>query len=367
MSARFLWLLVLTLIAWPAQSHTLSVSHVDVAVDAQGRGAKIELDLALRDLALSLPLDANRDEEITWGELSAMRGQLESLVLANLSMSTPSALCPLQPAGLAVRRYDDGMYATVLLSADCAVDDGLSIRYGLFFEQDPQHRALLTMRRGEKVTTGIARAGASTVELSMDQGQPFFDYLREGIHHILIGYDHLAFLISLLLPAALIRAGRQWQPIPRLRPGLLHVVGVVSAFTVAHSITLALAALDWVTPASRWIEAAIAASVLLAALNNLYPVVTRRLWMVGFAFGLIHGFGFAGALGELGLPDRARLTALLSFNIGVELGQLMVVAIVMPVLFAVRHQRWYARYVMPMLSLLIAGLAVWWLIQRLAG
>lgn len=367
MSLRVLWWLLLLLMAGPAQSHTLSVSHVEVMVNEQGRGAQIELDLALRDLALSLPLDANRDEVITWGELSAVRGQLQSLVLANVSVSTPAAECPLRPAGLAVRRYDDGMYATVQLTSDCVVDDALSIDYRLFFEQDPQHRALLTMRRGDSVSTGIARADASTVSLSMGQGQPFFDYLREGVHHILIGYDHLAFLISLLLPAALIRVGRQWQAIPRLRPGLLHVVGVVTAFTVAHSITLVLAALDLVTPASRWIEAAIAASVLLAALNNLYPVVTRRLWVVGFAFGLIHGFGFAGALGELGLPDRARLSALLSFNIGVELGQLMVVAIVMPVLFAVRHQRWYARYAMPLMSLLIAGLAVWWLIQRLGG
>lgn len=367
MTPRFLLLLVLVLLAWPARSHTLSVSHVDVLVDDQGRGLQIELDLALRDLALSLPLDANRDEVVTWGELSAVRGQVQSMVLANLSASTSSAACALRPTGLGVRRYDDGMYATVLLAADCLVDDTLSIRYNLFFEQDPQHRALVTMRRGDTVTTGIARADATTLQLSLHQGQPFFDYLREGIHHILIGYDHLAFLISLLLPAALIRVGRQWQPLPRLRPGLLHVIGVVTAFTLAHSITLVLAALDWVTPASRWIEAAIAGSVLLAALNNLRPVVTQRLWMVGFGFGLIHGFGFAGALGELGLPDSARLTALLSFNIGVELGQLLVVAIVMPVLFAVRHQRWYARIVMPIVSLLIAGLAVWWLIQRMAG
>lgn len=367
MSLRLSWLLLLALLAGPAQSHTLSVSHVDVVVDEQGSGARIELDLALRDLALSLPLDANRDEVVTWGELSAIRGELQALVLANLTVSTPASPCPLRPAGLGVRRYEDGMYATVQLTADCVVDDELSIDYSMFFDQDPQHRALITMRRGTTVTSRIARADATTVALSPDQGQPFFEYLREGIHHILIGYDHLAFLISLLLPAALLRVGGQWQPVPGLRPALLHVVGVVTAFTVAHSITLVLAALGWITPASRWVEAAIAASVLLAALNNLRPVITRRLWIVGFVFGLIHGFGFAGALGELGLPDSARLTALLSFNIGVELGQLTVVAIVMPLLFAVRHQRWYARYAMPALSLLIAGLAVWWLSQRLAG
>ena len=125
--------------------------------------------------------------------------------------------------------------------------------------------------------------------------------------------------------------------------------------------------MGWVTPASRWIEAAIAASVLLAALNNLRPVFVRRLWVVGFVFGLIHGFGFAGALSELGLPDGARLIALLGFNLGVEIGQLAVVCVLLPVLFAVRRQRWYPKVVMPAASLGIAVLAAWWLWQRLAG
>jgi hypothetical protein len=122
-----------------------------------------------------------------------------------------------------------------------------------------------------------------------------------------------------------------------------------------------------VTPASKWVEAAIAASVVLAALNNVRPLVTRRLWLVGFVFGLIHGFGFAGALGELGLPNRARLSALFGFNVGVELGQIAVVAAALPVLVAVRDKRWYAKAVMPLLSLAIAGLAAFWLWERLAG
>jgi hypothetical protein len=141
----------------------------------------------------------------------------------------------------------------------------------------------------------------------------------------------------------------------------------VTAFTLAHSITLSLAALGWITPASRWIEAAIAASVLLAALNNLLPVVNKRLWVMGFAFGLIHGFGFAGALSELGLPTGARLQALVGFNLGVEIGQLAVVAMVLPLLFVMRTKPWYAKICMPLASLVIACLAVWWLYLRLLG
>jgi hypothetical protein len=139
----------------------------------------------------------------------------------------------------------------------------------------------------------------------------------------------------------------------------------VTAFTIAHSITLSLAALGWITPASRWVEAAIAASVLVAALNNVWPVVVRRVWLVAFSFGLIHGFGFAGALSELGLPDRARLAALVGFNLGVEIGQLLIVCLVLPLLYAVRNKQWYPRFVMPLASIIIAALAAWWMYLRL--
>lgn len=350
----------------PASAHTLSVSHLDVAVDEAGE-TRVELDVALRDLALTLPIDANRDEAITWGELQAQRGALETLVLSNLTLSRLSSDCRLAPAGLATRRYDDGMYAVVQFSARCPRTGTLRIDYRLLFDRDPQHRALVTVRQAGKTSTGIARADATVVEATLEGGNPFVDFVREGIHHILIGYDHLAFLISLLLPAALIRTARRWQPSPGFQHSFLHILGIVTAFTVAHSVTLSLAALGWITPASRWVEAAIAASVLLAALNNLWPVVTRRVWAVGFLFGLIHGFGFAGALAELGLPQQSRLLALFGFNLGVELGQLAVVVVLLPVLFLLRGQRWYARVAMPLLSVAIAVLAGWWLVTRLAG
>ena len=146
-----------------------------------------------------------------------------------------------------------------------------------------------------------------------------------------------------------------------------HVIRLVTAFTLAHSITLSLAVLGWVRPASLWIEAGIAASVLLAAVNNLKPLVIRRLWLVTFGFGLLHGFGFAGALLQVGLPDRSRLSALLGFNVGVELGQLAVVAVLLPVLFVLGRKVWYPRWVMGLLSALVAVLAAYWLFERLRG
>ena len=358
------------LVATPVLAHTLSVSHVDIVVPADGSGPEIELDLAIRDLALSLPLDANHDERVTWDELQAIEEPLFAMVTKGLQVSSGSTPCTLHPQLLATRQYDDGAYATVVLRADCASVAALTVRYGLLFDVDPQHRALVTFHNHGKDGTGIASIDARDIAIGPGQAarsNPFLQFLREGIHHILIGYDHLAFLISLLLPAALVRRERHWQPSPGLRHSLGHVLGIVTAFTVAHSITLSLAALGWITPASRWVEAAIAASVLLAALNNVWPLVTKRVWLVGFSFGLVHGFGFAGALSELGLPTGARLASLVGFNLGVEIGQMAVVALVLPLLLLMRRKRWYAQFAMPLLSLAIAGLAAWWLWVRLRG
>ena len=362
-----LCLLILLTSNMTARAHSLSVSHLDITVPADGSDLQIELDLALRDIALTLPLDANRDEQVTWGELLALREPLAAMVASDLRLSTSAGVCALTPLGLATRRYDDGGYATLQLSARCPSAGGLQVDYRLLFENDPQHRALVTLRRGPSVLTGIAHADATRVDLPLTGGNTFLQFLREGIHHILIGYDHLAFLVSLLLPAALLRTRLRWQASASFRRSLVHVLGIVTAFTLAHSVTLSLAALGWVTPASRWVEASIAASVLLAALNNLWPVISKRLWMVAFGFGLIHGFGFAGALAELGLPTGARLASLVGFNVGVELGQLAVVAALLPVLFALRRKPWYPRWVMSPASAIIAALAAYWLFQRLSA
>jgi hypothetical protein len=363
-----MWLLLL-LSTGPgvASAHNLSVAHVDVRVPAEGGELEIELDLALRDLALSFPLDANHDEWVTWGELDALRPTLASAVAAGLLVNDRLGACPLQLHELGLRRYDDGAYASLRLLAQCRSGEGASITYRLLFDVDPQHRALLTLRANGGVSTAIARAGGDGIAIPRTAGNPFATFAREGVVHILGGYDHLAFLLCLLLPAPLLRVAGRWQRAPDGRAIAYQVLGLVTAFTLAHSITLAAAALGWVKPATVWVEAGIAASVVLAALNNLWPVVTRRLWLAAFCFGLVHGLGFAGALLEIGLPDQSRMFALLGFNLGVELGQLAVVAVLLPGMFALCRWRGYPRWVMGVLSGLVAVVAGYWLIQRLVA
>jgi hypothetical protein len=172
------------------------------------------------------------------------------------------------------------------------------------------------------------------------------------------------FLLSLLLPAALVTGARGWEPAARFAPVFWEVFKVVTAFTVAHSITLSLAALAVIQLPSRIVESAIALSVLLAALNNLRPLVLGRRWIVAFAFGLVHGFGFASVLADLGLPQDALLIALVGFNLGVEAGQLAIVAVFLPAAFLLRRTWLYRRMVFIGGSALIALVASVWLLER---
>jgi hypothetical protein len=184
------------------------------------------------------------------------------------------------------------------------------------------------------------------------------------VWHIWTGFDHILFLLALLLPSVLMREAKRWTAVRDFRDAFVNVFKIVTAFTVAHSITLSVATLKLITLSSRWVESAIAASVLLAALNNLRPFFRGRVWLVAFGFGLVHGFGFASALVELGPPQAALLLALVGFNLGVEVGQLAIVAVFLPLAYGLRGSWIYPNLLLRTGSVLIALLAGAWLVER---
>jgi HupE / UreJ protein len=242
----------------------------------------------------------------------------------------------------------------------------------LFAGLDPQHRGLLNL--AARGATRSAVLGPHEPRQAFELGEisrwrQFADYVREGVWHIWIGLDHILFLLSLLLPAVLAwqAAQQRWQAVGSFRKAFVDVLKVVTAFTLAHSITLSLAALGVVELPSRLVESVIAASIIVAALNNVRPLVIRRLWMVAFGFGLVHGFGFASVLADLGLPRDALVLALVGFNVGVELGQLAIVVAFLPIAWALRRTVFYRRWVMLGGSLVIAALAAVWLLERAFG
>jgi hypothetical protein len=354
------------LLAGAAGAHTASNSFLELTVD--GRALRGSIEVAVRDVEVAVGVDNDGDGRITWGELRRAEPALRTYLSGHLALSAGNGACPLTYGALRVNARADGNYAWLPFSGSCpGVVRDLEIRYQLLSGLDPSHRGLLALTTGALVQTAVLGAGGEPVTLSVghpDRWRVFRDYARAGTWHIWEGIDHLLFLVSLLLPAVLVRRSGAWQPVPTARPAFLSILKVVTAFTLAHSITLTLAALDVVRLPGRLTESIIAASIVVAALNNIFPVITESRARIAFSFGLLHGFGFASVLADMGLPGGARLLALLSFNIGIEAGQLAVVLAIMPAIYLMRTHDAYRRRLLPWGSAVIATLAGVWLVQR---
>ena len=361
------WGLLLAAMVAPALAHKPSDSYLALTVD--GASVSGQWDIALRDLDHAIGLDADGNGEITWGELRARHSQIAAYALARLSVDADGAPCALQSGEQLVDEHTDGAYTVLRFRATCpqAPTQQIGIGYRLFAELDPQHRGLLRLETAGHTQTAIFSPAAASQRFELrapGRLAQFLAYGGEGVWHIWIGFDHILFLLSLLLPAVLLWRGARWLPVAGFGAAFVDVVKIVTAFTVAHSITLSLATLGVVTLPSRLVESAIAASVVLAALNNVWPLFHGRRWTVAFVFGLVHGFGFASVLADLGLPQVTLLLALVGFNLGVEAGQLAIVAVFLPLAYALRRTRLYQRGVLVGGSLLIALLAAIWFAER---
>ena len=355
---------LLLLIACGAAAHKPSDSYL--TLERHGATVQGQWDIALRDLEAAITLDADGDGEITWGEVRAKRAAIAAYALSRLDLASGGSACPLKAAEALIDQHSDGAYAVLRLSAACQhPGPALPVEYRLLFDIDPTHRGLLQYVENGRARSAIFSAEARVQMLGEGTAwQQLAAYVHEGVWHIWLGFDHILFLLSLLLPAVLLRHGGAWQPAESFRGAFWDVAKIVTAFTVAHSLTLTLAALNVVSLPSRWIESAIALSVVLAAVNNVFPVVSHGRWLAAFGFGLIHGFGFAGALRDLGLPTGSLALSLFGFNVGVEVGQLAIVGAFLPAAFWLRGTWAYRRVVLAGGSALIAVIAGVWLFER---
>lgn len=376
---KILLLLVAASVGQSAHAHKPSDSYLTLKVDGVNANIHGQWDIALRDLDFAIGLDGNGDGEITWGELRARHDAIAAYALPRLKLQAEAGdgmkPCPTRATEHLVDNHSDGAYAVLRFVAACpAPPASLELAYSLLFDVDPQHKGLLRLEYRDTTTTGIFSPDKSSQRFRLSETsllRQFLDYGKEGVWHIWIGFDHILFLLSLLLPAVLHRQHKlreaHWEAVHGFRPAFWEVFKIVTAFTVAHSITLSLATLGVVTLPTQWVESAIAASVVLAALNNIFPLFEGRRWIVAFVFGLIHGFGFASVLADLGLPQGTLLLALVGFNLGVEVGQLAIVGAFLPAAYWLRASWFYQRVVLIGGSSLIVLLASVWLVERLFG
>ncbi|MBV8760801.1 MAG: HupE/UreJ family protein [Deltaproteobacteria bacterium] len=344
-------LLVLSLLARVAAAHQTSVKYVDVRLDEAT--AQISVKVAPGDVTepLGLPADAKPSVE------AATTPAVAAYVAHWIAVQSYGQACAV---GAPLAKPDEeGKWVVVAWTAQCPrVATDLDFR--AFFAVDQRHVAIVHVEPSGR--DAIARADSPSVSL---HGAPsLLAWVREGMNHIYTGRDHISFVLALLLVVMLVRKP-DWQIRPPLAT-LRATATVITAFTIAHSVSLIAASLGWVHLPSRFVESAIAASIAYTAVENIVkPDVPWRFYLT-FAFGLVHGLGFASTLAVL-LPPSGVIVPLLCFNLGVEIGQLTIVVVALPVFYVAARALGapaYRRTVMPAISVGIFVLGAVWLIER---
>jgi HupE / UreJ protein len=355
--------------ARPARAHVRSATFGDVSVD----GAAVTWTLRVRvadlvgpELSTGLAAGAGVHDAL------AHTAAVVELMERGLGVSSDAAPCALALHALAGDASDTAPTVVARFRFACPRADGaVMLRYDLFFAQDALHSGYTkVVGRDGAPTTHVFRTRERTYVLGVARSvwQSMREYFALGVEHIFTGYDHLAFLAALLLGTGLARRSHPGQPaIANARgPAVRAVLQIVTAFTAAHSLTLIVSTLHPGLLGTSWVEPAIAASIFYVGVENLIPRTPRRRWLVVFAFGLVHGLGFSSVLREIGLPARGLVLSLLSFNVGVEVGQLAVVSLVLPLVLLVagRRPETFERWVLRVGSAAIALAGAIWFALR---
>jgi hydrogenase/urease accessory protein HupE len=346
-------LLVLIILATAsAFAHDPGLSAADVTFD--GNKAVARLTFSRADIATIATIDADGDGQVTQPEFDAARIRLESLAKESFALSAGEGA---SPAAVAVSLDDSGAIH-FYLEFPPPQGSSLTLRSLLIDKLPRGHRQFLALRDAEGAIQAQRMLDAANdsfeldlaaLQISQTRPRAFWGFLPLGIEHILLGFDHLAFLFALLIAGGTMREAAK----------------IITSFTIAHSITLALATLEVIVIPASVVEPLIAASIIYVGLENILRRKIERRWLLTFAFGLIHGFGFASALRDLGVGAGANAVApLLSFNLGVEIGQIAVAGLVLPLIWKLRQRpRFVMRYV-PACSIIVALAGGYWLVER---
>lgn len=363
---KALGLLAMTLFAVTAHGHAISTNYLSIE-DRGGASVQATWDLGAADLHWAAGLDSDGDGRVTWGEVTDSRAAIESIARSGLRIARGGSACPLHLRDLMMTSHAGEPSVSLVLDASCPAAGRLTVSSTMFAEQDASQKTLLALQTSrDNFTTVLEPTGAVWVEPKNSAWlATLVRFVGQGTWHVWIGYDHIAFLLLLLLPSVLRWTPQGWRAATSGRTAVRDLLVVVTAFTIAHSITLALAATGAARPPVRLIEASIAFSIIAAGILNLFPGAARWRLALAFGFGLMHGFGFANALAELGAHGAQLVQALAGFNIGVELAQLSIVLAVFPWLLRARSSSFYTMRFMPATSVLIALAGAVWLAQRI--
>ena len=395
----FLAIVFFCLLSTDLQAHAPNQSYIFLRVYEDGIEGRFEM--TVKDIGRVFNLDLSK--RMTLEELEPLIPRLQKYYLERVSFSTTAGNHAVQFDEITMMSIGLGDFVQLHFKLDGIdeVPDFLTIEYQALFDVDPTHRGIQVIEHNWKA--GIIK-NERRISLTFSPDNTIQDLdltdssvwngfrgmIGSGMHHIFIGLDHVLFLLALLLPAVVIRKfnpskpivatderspffpsflqpyAQAWVPSDNFKRSLIYVIKIVTFFTIAHTITLSLAALEIVKLPSALVESIIALSIALAAFHNVYPLVKGKEWVIAFVFGLFHGFGFASVLGDLGLSGDYLTVSLLGFNIGVEVGQVIIVCIIFPILFFLAKTKLYK----PILiygSLFLVLVALNWFTDRSMG
>ncbi|MEM7352678.1 MAG: HupE/UreJ family protein [Acidobacteriota bacterium] len=345
------WTLALLLLcSTPVAAHRTNLSTARVAVE--GSLVRYQLTLSAHDLAVALGIETDLVTPVPRHQLIEREPDIAAYLRQRLRVASAGAACLPDPPRIEYGRLDADVRLDLAYRCPSSIES-LSIAYFVFFEIDSRHRAVGQIEAGGKTEEFLFDRTLHDLEISLGAAArgPWLAHAGRfvvlGIEHILIGIDHILFLLALLL------VNRRFS----------ELVKVITAFTAAHSITLGLAWYGLVNLPSWLVESAIAASIVYVAIDNLSRYQNAHRGLLAFGFGLVHGLGFYGVLSELDLASGSALVTLLSFNLGVEIGQVALVAVFYPFLVWSFRQTWYDG-AMKLASAGIFALGAFWLVER---
>ena len=358
-----------------AHAHKLGEGYVFLNIHDNQIEGRVEATLS--DLDDALGLDTSGDGKVSKDELTAQEVKVHEYIKSVIQIGDQDGAYEMVLSGHEVLDTAIGPYGVVqyVIELPKGVPDVIYTQYDMLFDADSQHRGLCIIEWNEKTkqqvdgktAAGIFTPDSKRIELDLTvhiYKSTFLAFLKHGIWHIWIGIDHILFLLAFVLQAVVLLQDRKWVPVEGFKPALWSAVKIVTLFTIAHSVTLSLAALGFVNLPSRLVESIIAASVVFAAINAIYPMVGSHIGPVIFGFGLFHGFGFATVLGHLGLSDTNLVVPLVAFNVGVEIGQVVVVLLTLPLCYVLSRSKAYPETTLRCLASIIAFIAFMWLIER---
>lgn len=331
-------------------------------------GFQVAWEVSISDLDFLIGLDNDLDGNITRRDLASMKPTIEEAMLPSLSVAAAGQQCRFENTEIKVTERASAPYLSLHFLADCpAGTNSVVVAYDFMFETDLSHKSIVQLVKSGQSSVLVAspenRILAFDHLSASGSLRTFGDFYLSGIDHILEGYDHIAFLLVLVF-GLLLTSYRQVTP---WKGVLLETVKTLSAFTVAHAITITLAQLELVHISGWIVESAIALSIVVAVVDSFWSFLGRRKWLVGFVFGLIHGVGFAGALGSVGLDGTSLVVALVGFNAGIETGQLLLAGITILLFWTARTKPRFQE------QALVAGLSiafllgVYWFWERVSG